>query len=126
MSEFEIVFTRLGSFNTPPKKGRPREWPLVLRAETGPVFELHRRLGVAMTRYGLKTHAGFTPHLTLAYTAKFVPFHEIAPIRLMVRGFALVHSWLWLGRYDFHGHWTLSANSWSLAEASREMVVEDA
>lgn len=110
MSEFEIVFGRLGSFNTPPKKGRRREWPLVLRAEPGPVQELHQSLGLAMARYGLRFDAGFVPHLTLAYTAKFVPFREIEPIRLMVTQFALVHSLLWLSQYDFHGHWMLRPN----------------
>lgn len=107
MAEFEIVFTQLGSFNTPPKKGRRRKFPLVLRAEPGPVHELHGALGLALTRYGQKVKPGFVPHLTLTYSEKFVPFREIEPVKLMVREFALVHSWLSLSRYDFHGRWTL-------------------
>lgn len=111
MPAFEIVFTRLGCFNAPPKKGRAREWPLVLLAELGPVHELHGSLGVAMARYGLKAGGNFTPHLTLAYSARFIPFREVEPVKLMATQFALVHSWLWLGRYDFPARWTLGTNS---------------
>lgn len=107
MSEFEIVFGRLGSFNAPPKKGRPHRRPLVLLAESGPVHELHSALGLALAGYRQKVHERFVPHLTLAYSEKFIPFREVEPIKLIVTEFALVHSWLSLSRYDFHGRWAL-------------------
>lgn len=126
MPAFEIVFNRLGCFNAPPKKGRPREWPLVLLAEPGPVHDLHGSLGLAMARYGLKAGGNFTPHLTLTYSERFVSFREIEPVKLMATQFALVHSWLWLGRYDFPGRWTLGANSCSVGHDDMDVIAGNA
>lgn len=126
MPAFEIVFTRLGCFNAPPKRGRPPEWPLVLLAEPGPIHELHGSLGLAMARYGLKASGNFTPHLTLAYSSRFVPFRAIEPVKLMATQFALVHSWRWLGRYDFPGCWTLGANSCPVGRDKMDVIAGSA
>jgi RNA 2',3'-cyclic 3'-phosphodiesterase len=45
--------------------------------------------------------------MTLFYGSKPVPMQAIKPIRLMFNEFVLVHSELWLTRYNMVGRWPL-------------------
>jgi RNA 2',3'-cyclic 3'-phosphodiesterase len=110
MPPFELTFRSVASFaGVPSTRDRARGRPLVLLGEGQDVFELHGSLGAALQKYGVRAVADFTPHMTLLYDQRSVPTQAIAPIRLEVKGFALIHSELWLTRYNLLGHWALTA-----------------
>ncbi|MDZ5699861.1 2'-5' RNA ligase family protein [Chelativorans sp. M5D2P16] len=104
---FEVTFRSVGSFEgAPAVAGRPRKRPLVLLAEGDALLNLHGVLGAAMERNGLKASADFTPHMTLLYGRRKVPFQPIKPIRFTATAFALVHSELGLSKYNLINRWS--------------------
>jgi 2'-5' RNA ligase len=105
---FEMTLGSIESFRKPPTKDRPPEWLLVLRGEADPLLQLHRKLGFAMAKSGLKAALNFTPHMTLHYGPLRVPARTIEPIRLVVNQFSLVHSELGLTRYNIIDRWPLA------------------
>ncbi|RUW57539.1 2'-5' RNA ligase [Mesorhizobium sp. M7A.F.Ca.US.008.03.1.1] len=106
---FEVTFGHVGSFpGRPATRGRPPHRPFVLLADDGPVFELHKLLGVEMLRNGLKASDHFVPHLTLAYDQKFVPRQPIEPISFVAHDFIFVHSLRGLTKYLFLDRWPLT------------------
>lgn len=108
MPPFEITFRFVKSFEGAPAAGhRPRRRPLVLIGEGEALFEFHRLLGAALEKNGLRASARFTPHMTLSYGPKAVPAQAIEPIGFVVNQFALVHSRLWLSRYEVLQRWLL-------------------
>ncbi|KXF78507.1 hypothetical protein ATN84_01555 [Paramesorhizobium deserti] len=108
MSPFEITCRRIMSFEgAPPAAGRQRRHPLVLVGESDPLLELHRILGAAMRKNGLRAAENFVPHVTLFYGSKPVPLQPTEPIRFAVNEFALVHSKLWLTEYHVIKRWPL-------------------
>ena len=106
---FEMTFRRVRTFEgAPPVTGRPCRRPLVLLGDDDPVLTgLHRSLGSAMARNGLRPATHFTPHLTVFYGPTQIPLQAIAPIRFTVTEVTLVHSMLWLSRYNILGRWPL-------------------
>lgn len=106
---FEMTFRSLRSFEgAPAVGGRPCRRPLVLLGDDDHVLsELHRSLGSAMVRNGLRPTTHFTPHLTMFYGSKQIPLQAIEPIRFTVKEVTLVHSMLWLSRYNILGRWPL-------------------
>ena len=110
MAPFDVTFGLISSFDgTAARDGTPRRRPLVLLGESAPLLELHRALGAAMARNGLRPSAGITPHMTLLYGPKPVPRQPIAPIRFTAGELVLVHSRLGLSRYETVGRWPLAA-----------------
>ncbi len=108
MPPFEMTFRFIQSFEGAPSvRGKPRGRPLVLMGGGDTVFDLHKNLGRAMGRLGLKARDDFTPHITLLYGPESVPLQPIEPIRLAVNAFDLIHSHLWLSHYDIKGRWEL-------------------
>jgi 2'-5' RNA ligase len=108
MPAFEIVFHAIGSFaGTPSTPGRPQRRPLVLLGNGAGLTDLHRMLGAAMRTVGLRAAPDFAPHMTLAYSPTLVPWLSIEPIRFVVHEFELIHSELWLGRYNTIDRWFL-------------------
>ena len=108
MSPFEVTFRFITSFeDAPPANGRPHRWPLVLLGEGEALLHLHKILGAAMEKYGLRPSEHFTPHMTLFYGLKPMPLQAIKPIRFVVNEFALIHSELWLTRYNIVDRWPL-------------------
>lgn len=108
MYPFEMSFRFIRSFEGAPSlKGRPRRRKLVLLGEGDAVSELHKILGTAMGKNGLRTAEHFTPHMTLSYGSKPIPEQAIEPIRFVVKEFMLVHSKLWLTQYDIIDCWPL-------------------
>lgn len=55
-----------------------------LLGEGDALFELHKTLGVAMERNGLKAAKSFMPHMTLFYGSGPIPLQAIEPIRFAV------------------------------------------
>jgi RNA 2',3'-cyclic 3'-phosphodiesterase len=109
MPPFEVTFRAIKSFEEgPPICGRRRGRPLVLLGEGDALFELHSALGSAMAKNGLRSEARFTPHMTLSYDLKAIAEQAIEPIRMMVSEFVLVHSELWLTKYNVLDRWPLS------------------
>lgn len=109
MPSFEVTFGVIASFESMPRRdGRPPRWPVVLLGEGDGVFELHKTLGAAMERYGLKTVEHFVPHMTLFYSSRPIRPQAIEPIRLRVNEFALIHSELGLTRYNILHRWRLA------------------
>src|SRR5262249_49430277 len=105
---FEVTFRAIASFDgAPPREGAPPQRPLVLLGESEALFELHRSLGAAMRRFGLKAADGFTPHMTLSYGPRAITRRAIEPIRFAVREFVLVHSRLRLTQYEMLERWPL-------------------
>lgn len=108
MPPFEASFRSIRSFDRPPSlKGRPGRWPLVLLGEGDGLGALHRELGAAMAKNGLRPGIGFKPHMTLLYGPKPIAPQEIEPIRLRVKDFVLIHSERGLTRHNVIGHWWL-------------------
>ena len=108
MRPFEITCRSITGFKRPPSTGgKPRKRPLVLLGEGNGLSELHRILGTAMEKNGLRASDHFLPHITLSYGWKQIPAQAIEPIRFKVNDFALVHSRLWLTQYDVVERWPL-------------------
>jgi len=101
----EITFRFLRSLGHSRPKGLEQRWPLVLVGEGEGLFDLHKRLGAAMEKYGLRAGNHFLPHITLHYGSREISPQNIEPIRCVVRGFALVHSELWRTRYHKLAIW---------------------
>lgn len=107
ISPFKLSFSRMGSFRGMPKKGRPLRHPLVLLADDGPIMDLYNMLGSGLRQYEFRVAEEFQPHLTLSYNEQFVPMRAIEPITFQVTEFALVHSELWLTKYNILRTWSL-------------------
>jgi 2'-5' RNA ligase len=108
MSSFEMTFRLVTSFESMPRRdGRPPRWPVVLLGEGDGLFELHKILGAAMARYGLKIAEHFVPHVTLFYASRPISPPPIKPIRFLVDEFVLIHSELGLTRYNIVDRWRL-------------------
>ena len=105
-SSFPLVFDRAVSFDN--KRGKR---PLVLRPgyDLVRLSALHDVLGRAMKRAGIGRHvvSHFTPHMTLLYDARTVQERPIAPIRMDVHDFVLVHSLVGQSRYIELARWPL-------------------
>ena len=127
MHPFEMTFRFLKSLDgAPPKRGRPREWPLVLLGEGDDVRELYRTLGAALQRNGLRSAAHFVPHMTLLYGPKPIPMQAIQPIRVAVNEFVLIHSELGLTRYNMIDRWRLKGSKGLVAAAvPRTMIAPE-
>lgn len=109
MSSFEVTFRAVKSFEEgPPIGGRRRGRPLVLLGEGDALFELHSALGGAMAKNGLRSEGCFTPHMTLSYDPTAIAEQPIEPIRMAVNEFVLVHSELWLTKYNVLKRWPLA------------------
>ncbi|MFI0846457.1 2'-5' RNA ligase family protein [Mesorhizobium sp. IMUNJ 23232] len=104
---FELTFSRMGSFRGVPKRGRPLLHPLVLVADEGPVQKLYDVLGTNLRKFRFPIPEEYWPHLTLPYNEQFVPMRSIEPITLQIDEFALVHSELWLTKYNIIRRWKL-------------------
>ncbi|MPZ57576.1 MAG: 2'-5' RNA ligase [Rhizobiales bacterium] len=110
MHPFEMTFRFIKSFEgAPSTNGRPRRRPLVLLGEGDALLELHKVLGAAMEKNGLRAAEHFTPHMTLFYGAKPIPMQAIKPIRFVVNEFTLIHSELWLTQYNVVDRWSLES-----------------
>jgi 2'-5' RNA ligase len=101
---FDVTFASAMSFG----RNAPK-LPLVLRmaADTGPLVEFHKVLGIALTSAGLGIKPRFTPHITLLYDAKSVAPEPIDPIHLRVNQFTLVHSLQGETQHVKLGQWML-------------------
>jgi RNA 2',3'-cyclic 3'-phosphodiesterase len=109
MPPFEVTFRAIKSFEEgPPIGGRLRGRPLVLLGEGDALFKLHSALGGAMAKNGLRSQVCFTPHMTLSYDLKAIAEQAIEPIRMMVTEFVLIHSELWLTKYNMLDRWPLA------------------
>lgn len=107
---FEFTFHAIKSFEEgPPIDNRRRGRPLVLLGEGEALFKLHSALGGAMEKNGLRAETCFTPHMTLSYGPKAVTEQAIEPIRMTVNEFVLVHSELWLTKYNVLDRWPLKS-----------------
>lgn len=105
---FDVTFQRIRSFEgAPPVDGRPRRRPLVLLGEGDGLFDLHKALGAAMARNGLRAGHRFVPHLTLLYGRELVPAQAVKPIRFVATAFSLIHSERGLTRYNCLERWSL-------------------
>jgi 2'-5' RNA ligase len=109
MRPFEVTFPFIRSFERAAlMNDTRRRRPLVLLGKADALFELHRILGAALGKNGLKTAEGFTPHMTLFYGSKPVPLQAVEPISFAVKEFTLIHSELWLTRYNVIDRWSLN------------------
>jgi 2'-5' RNA ligase len=109
MRPFEVTFPFIKSFERAAMTTDiPHRRPLVLLGEGGALLQLHKILGAALERNGLKAAKNFMPHMTLHYGSRPVPLQAIEPIRFSVIDFALVHSELWLTRYNIVDRWPLA------------------
>lgn len=108
MRPFELTFACIKSFERAALMNDIPFWrPLVLLGEGDEVLDLHKMLGAAMERHGLKAAKSFTPHMTLLYGSKPVPLQAIEPVSFAAKEFALVHSELGLRRYNIIDRWSL-------------------
>lgn len=106
LASFDVALNCMMSFNRQ-FHGRP----LVLRGDEGLIGlrRLHKTLGLALMKVGLKRFVGsdFTPHVTLLYDRRSVLEQSIGPIILKVRAFALIHSDRGNSKYYLKGSWPL-------------------
>ncbi len=110
MSSFEVKLRCIFGFGPPLSPGgRLRGRPLALLGEGEGLFELHRLLGAAMKKNGLRAGGGFVPHMTLSFGSEPISMRAIEPICLEVKEFALIHSELGLTRHNTIERWPLAA-----------------
>ncbi len=108
MGPFELTARFVKSFEgVTQSAGEPRTRPLVLLIEGDVLSELHRTLGAAMKKIGLRAAEDFTPHMTLSYGSRAIPMQAIEPIRFAVDKVVLIHSERWLTRYHVIESWPL-------------------
>ena len=108
MPPFETTFHSVKSFDRLRSfKGNPGRWPLVLLGEGDGLGALHRKLGAAMAKNGLRPGLGFKPHMTLLYGTKPIAQQVIEPIRLAVKDFVLIHSERGLTQHSVIDRWWL-------------------
>lgn len=108
MRPFEVTCRFITGFKGAPSTGgKARKRPLVLLGEGNELFELHRILGAAMEKNGLRASDHFLPHITLSYGWTQTPLQAIEPIRIRINDLTLVHSSLWLTHYDVVVRWPL-------------------
>ncbi len=108
MRPFEVACRFVTGFKGAPSAGgKARKRPLVLLCEGDGLFELHRILGAAMEKNGIRASDHFRPHITLSYGWKQTPVQTIEPIRFRINDFTLVHSRLWLTHYEVIERWPL-------------------
>lgn len=109
MRPFEVVFRFVRSLDDARSlRGQRYRRALVLLGDGEGLHELHGRLGAGMRQAGLRAGHRFLPHMTLHYCSRTVPLQAIEPIRFVADGFALVHSELWLTRYNMLGRWAFA------------------
>jgi 2'-5' RNA ligase len=107
-SRFEVTFRFITSFEPAPKRGGVRRRPLVMIGASDPLIALHNELGRAMEANGLRALQTFMPHMTLSYGPQQILWQPIEPIRFVATEFVLIHSELWLSRYNLVGRWPLT------------------
>jgi RNA 2',3'-cyclic 3'-phosphodiesterase len=108
MPPFEVTFGSIKSFEgRPTSDGRPPRRPVVLLGEGNALFDLHEILGAAMRDNGLSAATHFVPHMTLFYGSTPVRLQAIDPIRVRIDELFLIHSELWLTRYNVIDRWSL-------------------
>lgn len=98
----EVTFQSIGTFGAATR-------PLVLLGPPGPLAPLYDKLGAALRKNGLQAAAQFTPHITLLYGDTRVPMQAIAPIRIAVTDFVLIHSERGLTKYNLLQRWAIDA-----------------
>jgi 2'-5' RNA ligase len=103
---FTVELDRVLSF----RNGRATK-PLVLTGRRGSesFIALQRRISLAVGASGLhaRPHGFGTPHVTMTWDRDIERELEIAPIPLMAREFAFIHSHVGLRRHDMLGRWPL-------------------
>jgi 2'-5' RNA ligase len=104
---FEVMMDRVGTLAG---GGSGRRATALLCSSTE-LTGLADALRLEATKLGLKATALKLPHMTLFYSSGAVPTHMIEPIRVPVRRFFLIHSELWLTRYNVLGCWRLGDGS---------------
>ena len=108
MSPFEVTFHFIASFEgAPATDGRPPNRPLVLLGEGDGLLALHKILGAAMEKNGLRAAEHFVPHMTLAYGPRAALVQAIEPIRFVADELVLIHSRLRLTQYEIVDRWPL-------------------
>jgi 2'-5' RNA ligase len=107
LSAFEITLDRVATL----PGGRPGKRPTVLLCDSKELTGLADALLAEVTRIGLKASPLKMPHMTLFYGPGTVPTQPIEPVRLPVRRFFLIHSELWLTRYNVLGCWRLGGRT---------------
>ncbi len=102
---FEVVLDAVETFSSPP--GREVRQATVLRSETAELGLLSRQLRDGLWPSDIDRDMEFKAHMTLCYGPVFIPYQQIDPIRFVIREFDLIHSELWLTRYNILGKWPL-------------------
>ncbi len=105
---FDVEFDCALSFDR--HSGEGRRYPYVLSCGPTGNRALHRlqvRLSTPLSRMGLVVRSGFTPHLTLLYSARRMVRCAIEPVRWTVTEFALIHSHFGESRHEKIRCWTV-------------------
>ena len=102
LQPFEVCFDHVVTF----PHSRPGNRATVLLGGSPELVDLQRHLADAMIRNGLKANLGFNPHVTLFYSGLAVPLQRVRPVRFVIKDFLLVHSELWLSKYNILSRWT--------------------
>jgi RNA 2',3'-cyclic 3'-phosphodiesterase len=102
----EIALSRIESFHS-----RRAKRPLVLAGDASEsLLALESALRSALDAAGVATKRGahFTPHVTLLYDEHRIAPHEVPPVTLRARDFALVRSFLGKSRHEVIARWPLT------------------
>lgn len=104
---FEVRFDRVTSLS-----GRPGNRPFVMKGSAGlePLHALRDSLVKALRRAGAvrRVQGLYTPHVTLLYDSRKVPYQAVEAIGWTVRDFVLVHSRLGQTSHIILGRWPLA------------------
>jgi len=117
---FLIELNTLSTFGKPTSKPHP----VVLRGEDGVigVSLLCEALLSELASEGLGGRSPYAPHLTIAWSDRFVAERHVRPMRWTAREFVLIHSLQGAGRHELLGRWPLAGE---IADASKSPVGGD-
>jgi 2'-5' RNA ligase len=104
VSAFDIVLDHTVTFPS----GRPDKRPTVLLARSPELTVFGERVHRELLAQGLRTDPLRSPHVTLLYGPRSISPHAVRPIRFRAMRFYLIHSELWLTKYNVLGCWPLS------------------
>ena len=103
---FDVTFDRVTSFS-----GKPGNRPFVMKGSAGldELMAFQARLMAALRKAKLarRSFELYTPHVTLLYDARMVPYQAVDGVDWRVSEFVLVHSLLGQTRHIVLGRWPL-------------------
>ena len=103
---FDVTFDRVTSFS-----GKPGNRPFVMKGSAGldalMTFQASLMAALRKAKLAKRSFGMYTPHVTLLYDARMVPYQAVDAISWRVGEYVLVHSLLGQTKHVVLGRWPL-------------------